>query len=105
MNYEQLEALYNSFIEHDVFKLIEKNLGQISKDHVCSDNKRNAENWEYNGYFWSNYISRAASGLSHTDHGYSFELSGKTINLKSIEAPDFKDKDKYLNWLIKELNS
>ncbi|NKG34767.1 hypothetical protein [Acinetobacter junii] len=105
MNYEKLEELYESFLAHEKFSDIEKNAEQVLQNPKLDEENRKVGNWEYNFYFWGNYLPRPISGILHTHQRYSIEMLGKRVDLDSSNAPNFRDKENYLKWLETQINN
>lgn len=108
MNYNDLEQRYDAFVSHEKYaeiaKIAERNF------HTAESHQKALElsNWEYNVYFLENYFDRPKSYgdvMSQTSNSWLILLSNRVIDLDTTQSPDFRDKEKYLDWLDKQINN
>ncbi|WP_329414065.1 hypothetical protein [Acinetobacter indicus] len=104
MDYKKLEELYDAFVEHKCFSEIEQQAEKILQDQDLDEQNRKTGNWVYNYRFWNNYLITPRGLLTQTENRFSVEVDSKIIDLNSTEAPNFRDKDRYLAWLHQAIN-
>lgn len=99
MNYEKLEELYNAFVNHERFQEIETEAERILQHPKLDEQSRKVGNWVYNLWFWNNYLETPKGSLFQTQNRFSIAIGNERVDLSSVDAPNFRDKDKYLAWL------
>lgn len=105
MNYNDLEQRYDAFVSHEKYaeikKLAERNFHKAESEQKALE----LSNWEFNLKFLNEYLARAINNEFHTANRYSIEINGNRIDLDITQSPDFRDKEKYLDWLYKQINN
>ncbi|MFX2256801.1 hypothetical protein V6380_08260 [Acinetobacter variabilis] len=104
MDYKKLEGLYDDFVGQECFSEIEQQAEKILQDPDLDEKNKKTGNWVYNYRFWNKYLAIPRGSLTQTENRFSIEVDGRGINLNSTEAPNFRDKDRYLAWLHQAIN-
>ncbi|MCW8041073.1 hypothetical protein [Acinetobacter entericus] len=104
MNYSKLESLYDAFISHEKFPIIEEQAERVLQHPELDEKSKKIGNWSYNIMFLSNFFDRAKGSLFQTFEHFTVSVSDRDIVLNLSNAPNFKDRDAYLAWMHKELN-
>ena len=104
MNYSKLESLYDSFISHEKFPVIAEQAERVLQHPELDEKNRNVGNWSYNKMFLINFFERPKGTLCQTFDHFTVLVSDRNIVLDLSEAPNFTDRDAYLEWLYNQLN-
>lgn len=105
MEFKKLEELYDSFVSHERFPEIEEEAERILQHPNLDDQSKKVGNWVYNLWFWNNYFDTPKGSLFQTPYRFSIAENGHRIDINSNDAPNFRDRDKYLAWLHGIINS
>lgn len=105
VEYKKLEELYDAFVSHERFSEIEAEAERILQHPKLDDQSKKVGNWVYNLWFWNNFLETPKGSLFQTHNRFSIAVKGERVDLSSVDAPNFRDKDKYLTWLHGVINS
>ncbi|HDS1307591.1 TPA: hypothetical protein QEK28_004526 [Stenotrophomonas maltophilia] len=105
MNYNDLEQRYDAFVLQEKYAELEQVAEKSYQDAETDQQGLVNSNYEFNGYFLRDAFGMALSKNCHTEKKYSFEISGKRVDFDITQSPDFRDKNKYLDWLHKQINN
>lgn len=103
VSYSELESLYDDYLSHDKFSLIEVQAERLLQNPELDPRSKQIGNWSYNIYFLSNYFDRPKGMLFQTFEQFTILVCDKSISLNLTNAPNFRDRHAYLKWLHSEI--
>lgn len=106
MDLKELSAKYDEFVNSYLFPMDEK-ARYLKKNADLNRLQVLLDNMACNLIFFKNYFVKTSVGDDAFDvyKNFSILIDGNEIILNTNDAPDFNNKDEYLNWLLSVINA
>ncbi|WP_332604828.1 hypothetical protein [Acinetobacter sp. ESBL14] len=107
MDRQELEQKYDNFINSSHYKQAGLSPKFMKKNPDLSSLSVIADNMVCNILFLSNYFELARSNdeLTQAVSNYMILVENTEVTLNVNDAPNFLDKENYLNWLDLQINT